>query len=89
MSWFKVAEVSKCKGCGSQAVLNKNGLCKTCEGKDTTDAVKRLMQSNWTKVAVVLLLVSFSGCSTQRVLVRDCQDMKDSPFKNCELIQKL
>jgi hypothetical protein len=33
----------------------------------------------------ILVLV---GC-TQRALVRDCQDMKDTPFKNCEIVQKL
>lgn len=49
--WTRLAEVEKCKGCGSQAALNKDGLCKTCEGRETTDDVKRIMQSSWTKTA--------------------------------------
>jgi hypothetical protein len=40
------------------------------------------------KLLFVTALLALSGCTT-RVLVRDCQDMKDSPFKNCELIRKL
>lgn len=40
------------------------------------------------KIFFFAALLALSGC-TQRVMVRDCQDMKDSPFKNCELIRKL
>jgi len=29
-----------------------------------------------------------AGCST-RVLVRDCQDVKETELKNCELVKKL
>lgn len=36
-----------------------------------------------------ILLLGLTGCGAQRVMVRDCQDMKDTPWKNCELVQKL
>lgn len=36
-----------------------------------------------------ILLLGLTGCGAQRVMVRDCQDMKGTPRKNCELIQKL
>lgn len=35
-----------------------------------------------------VLLVLVSGCSTPRVLVRDCADAGKG-LKNCELVQKL
>lgn len=40
-------------------------------------------------ISIALVLLVMAGCSPQRVLVRDCQEMKDTPFKNCELVQKL
>lgn len=39
-------------------------------------------------VAVVTLLLLLIGC-VDRALVRDCQDMKGTPFKNCEIVEKL
>jgi ribosomal protein L37E len=77
-----------CKKCGSQAKLNNEKLCETCAGLGRNDSVKRIMESSWTKVVAALLMVSLSSCS-HRVLVKDCQDIKDSSFKNCEFIKKL
>lgn len=43
-------------------------------------------------MVVIILGVIFCGlivgCS-QRVLVRDCQDVKETDLKNCELVKKL
>jgi hypothetical protein len=38
-------------------------------------------------IATILALM-LAGCA-QRALVRDCQDMKGTPFKNCEIVEKL
>jgi hypothetical protein len=38
---------------------------------------------------IILLGLGLSGCGVPRALVRDCQDVKDTQFKNCEVVQKL
>lgn len=43
------------------------------------------------KVALILfVLLVFAACSTPRVIVKDCQDLKGkNGEKNCELIKEL
>ena len=42
------------------------------------------------RVLFLIFALSLTGCSTARVLVRDCQDLQGmADIKNCELIKKL
>lgn len=38
---------------------------------------------------LIILALFMSGCSSARVLVRDCQKLEGIDLQNCEMVKKL